>query len=58
MKKHSENALKLAAWLSTKEEVAWVNYPGLKTSKYNTLAQKYLPKGAKWNCNFWIKKRI
>ena len=31
MKKHSENALKLAAWLSTREEVAWVNYPGLKS---------------------------
>ena len=31
MKKHSENALKLSAWLSTREEVAWVNYPGLKS---------------------------
>jgi O-acetylhomoserine (thiol)-lyase len=25
--------------------VAWVNYPGLKSSKYYDLAQEYLPKG-------------
>ena len=45
MQKHSENAIKIAAWLSTRDEVAWVNYPGLKTSKYNELAQKYSQKG-------------
>ena len=56
MKKHSENALKLAAWLSTKKEVAWVNYPGLKTSKYNTLAQHYLPKGQIGIVTFGLKK--
>jgi len=43
--KHSENALKLAEWLENQEEVAWVNYPGLKSSKYYDLAQEYLPKG-------------
>jgi len=56
MKKHSENALKLAAWLSTKKEVVWVNYPGLKTSKYNDLAQKYLPKGQSGIVTFGLKK--
>ena len=56
MKKHSENALKLAAWLSTKKEVAWVNYPGLKTSKYNILAQQYLPKGQSGIVTFGLKK--
>jgi len=56
MKKHSENALKLAAWLSTNKEVAWVNYPGLKTSKYNDLAQKYLPKGQSGIVTFGLKK--
>lgn len=56
MKKHSENALKLAAWLSTQEEVAWVNYPGLKTSKYNNLAQQYLPKGQSGIVTFGLKK--
>ena len=56
MKKHSENALKLAAWLSTREEVAWVNYPGLKTSKYNALALQYLPKGQSGIVTFGLKK--
>ncbi len=56
MKKHSENALKLAAWLSTNKEVAWVNYPGLKISKYNDLAQKYLPKGQSGIVTFGLKK--
>jgi len=56
MKKHSENALKLSAWLSTREEVSWVNYPGLKTSKYNGLAQKYLSKGQSGIVTFGLKK--
>lgn len=56
MKKHSENALKLAAWLSTNKKVAWVNYPGLKTSRYNDLAQKYLPKGQSGIVTFGLKK--
>ncbi|MEH1006124.1 O-acetylhomoserine aminocarboxypropyltransferase/cysteine synthase [Winogradskyella sp. ECml5-4] len=43
--KHSENALELATWLESQPEVKWVNYPGLKSSKYNALAKKYLPKG-------------
>ena len=45
IKKHSENALELAKWLQQREEVAWVNYPGLESSPYYQLAQKYLPKG-------------
>lgn len=45
IKKHSENALALAQWLETQDEIAWVNYPGLESSKYKTLADKYLPKG-------------
>lgn len=45
IKKHSENALELAKWLEQQEEVAWVNYPGLESSKYKALADKYLPKG-------------
>ena len=56
MQKHSENAIKISAWLSTREEVAWVNYPGLKTSKYNELAQKYLPKGQSGIVTFGLKK--
>jgi O-acetylhomoserine (thiol)-lyase len=45
IKKHSENALLLAKWLQEQEEVAWVNYPGLESSKYKYLADKYLPNG-------------
>ena len=56
MKKHSENALKLAAWLSTRKEVAWVNYPGLKTSNYNSLAKQYLSKGQSGILTFGLKK--
>ncbi|MFD1160886.1 O-acetylhomoserine aminocarboxypropyltransferase/cysteine synthase family protein [Hwangdonia seohaensis] len=45
IKQHSENALELAKWLEAQDEVAWVNYPGLASSKYKKLADKYLPKG-------------
>ncbi|MBC7749862.1 MAG: O-acetylhomoserine aminocarboxypropyltransferase/cysteine synthase, partial [Methylotenera sp.] len=45
IQRHSENALALAQWLEAQEEVAWVNYPGLKSNKYYALAQHYLPKG-------------
>lgn len=45
IKQHSQNALEIAKWLEAQEEVAWVNYPGLESSKYNNLAEKYLPKG-------------
>ena len=43
--KHNENALALAKWLQEQPEVNWVNYPGLETSPYKALAEKYLPKG-------------
>lgn len=55
VKKHSENALALAEWLETQEEVAWVNYPGLKSSKYYALAQEYLPKGQNGIVTFGLK---
>ncbi|MGO4772459.1 O-acetylhomoserine aminocarboxypropyltransferase/cysteine synthase family protein [Flavobacterium sp. W22_SRS_FK3] len=45
IKKHSENALALAEWLEKQDQVIWVNYPGLKSSKYYDLAQEYLPEG-------------
>jgi O-acetylhomoserine (thiol)-lyase len=45
IKKHSENALELAKWLQQQEEVTWVNYPGLDSSNYKALAEKYLPNG-------------
>ena len=55
IKKHSENALALAKWLETKEEVAWVNYPGLESSKYYELAKEYLPEGQSGIVTFGLK---
>lgn len=43
--KHCENALKVATFLENHPKVAWVSYPGLKSSKYYDLAQKYMPNG-------------
>ena len=56
MQKHSENALELAHWLDSREEVSWVNYPGLKSSKYADLASKYLPNGNSGIVTFGLKK--
>ncbi|CAM3926706.1 O-acetylhomoserine aminocarboxypropyltransferase/cysteine synthase family protein [Flavobacterium weaverense] len=55
IQRHSENALALAEWLESHEEVAWVNYPGLKSSKYYDLGQKYLPKGQSGVVTFGLK---
>jgi O-acetylhomoserine (thiol)-lyase len=55
IKQHSENALALAKWLEQQEEVAWVNYPGLESSKYKKLANKYLPKGQSGIVTFGAK---
>ncbi len=55
IKQHSENALELAQWLESREEVAWVNYPGLDSSPYKALADKYLPKGQSGIVTFGIK---
>jgi O-acetylhomoserine (thiol)-lyase len=56
MQKHSENALNIAKWLEEQSEVSWVNYPGLKSSKYNQLANKYLKKGSSGIVTFGLKK--
>ena len=55
IKQHSANALELAQWLEGRDEVAWVNYPGLESSKYNALAKKYLPKGQSGLVTFGLK---
>lgn len=52
---HSKNALALATWLSEQDQVAWVNYPGLTSSKYKVLADKYLPKGQSGIVTFGLK---
>ncbi len=55
MKKHSENALALAKWLQGREEVTWVNYPGLPNSKYKALSDAYLPDGQSSIVTFGVK---
>ncbi|MBS9462320.1 O-acetylhomoserine aminocarboxypropyltransferase/cysteine synthase [Flagellimonas sp. 389] len=55
MKQHSENALALAEWLECREEVAWVNYPGLQSSKYHVQVKTYLPKGQSGIVTFGVK---
>ncbi|WP_435578045.1 O-acetylhomoserine aminocarboxypropyltransferase/cysteine synthase family protein [Gilvibacter sp.] len=55
IKKHSSNALALAKWLQSQEEVAWVNYPGLQESDYYALGQKYLPEGQSGIVTFGLK---
>ena len=55
IKKHSENALALAQWLENRDEVVWVNYPGLKSSKYFAQTEAYLPKGQSGIVTFGVK---
>ncbi|HLP22048.1 MAG TPA: O-acetylhomoserine aminocarboxypropyltransferase/cysteine synthase [Chitinophagales bacterium] len=49
------NALTLAKWLEKNEFVAKVNYSGLESSPYHTLAKKYLKNGFGGVLNFEIK---
>jgi len=55
MQQHSKAALEIATWLEQQEEVAWVNYPGLASSKYNSLAKDYLRKGQSGIVTFGLK---
>lgn len=43
--RHVENAMNLASWLENNEHVEYVNYPGLMSSKYHSLAKKYFKRG-------------
>ena len=52
---HSKNALEIASWLETLNEVSWVNYPGLTSSKYHNNAKKYLKKGQSGIVTFGLK---
>lgn len=55
MARHSENALKVARFLENDDRIAWVNYPGLESSKDKALVDKYLPLGASGVVSFGIK---
>ena len=53
--RHCSNAQKVAEYLEKREEVAWVNYPGLPGNKYYELAQKYMPNGTSGVISFGLK---
>jgi len=55
LESHSANALAVAKHLEEHPGVDWVNYPGLKSSKYYARAQKYLPTGQSGLVTFGIK---
>ncbi len=55
MDRHLENTLHITQYLETHEDVTWVKYPSLASSKYHSLAQKYTPKGAGAVFSFGVK---
>ena len=55
MERHCLNAKKVAEYLESNENISWVNYPDLPSSKYYGLVQKYLPKGSCGVVSFGVK---
>ena len=55
VKRHCENAQRVAEFLQSHEKVAWVQYCGLPGDKYYELGQKYLPNGSCGVISFGIK---
>ena len=55
MAKHCANAMEVARYLEGHHKVAWVNYPGLESSPYHALAQKYMPNGTCGVVSFGVK---
>ena len=55
MERHVANATAIAKLLESHADVAWVNYPGLDSSPWHTLQQKYLPNGGGSIIAFGIK---
>ena len=55
IRRHSENALAVAEFLQGSDKIAWVKYPGLKSSKDSQLAKKYLPGGCSGVVSFGVK---
>jgi O-acetylhomoserine (thiol)-lyase len=55
VQRHVDNALTLATWLEQHPSVEFVEYPGLASSPYHTLAKKYLRNGFGGILNFGVK---
>jgi len=45
MERHVANATTVAKWLEARDDVKWVAYPGLESSPWHSLQERYLPKG-------------
>lgn len=54
VKRHCENALTVAKWLSEHEKISWVNYPGLEGNRYYDLAKEYMPHGTSGVISFGV----
>ncbi|MCM3886715.1 bifunctional o-acetylhomoserine/o-acetylserine sulfhydrylase [Frankia sp. R82] len=46
IERHTANAQRVAEWLEARDEVTWVAYPGLPSSRWYSRAQQVLPRGA------------
>ena len=55
VQRHVDNALEIAKWLENHEDIEYVNYPGLESSKYHELAKKYLTNGFGGVLSFKLK---
>lgn len=55
MRRHCDNALKVATYLKSNPNVTFVNFPGLEGDKYYALAKKYLPNGVGAVFTFGLK---
>jgi O-acetylhomoserine (thiol)-lyase len=55
VERHVENSLAVAKWLEKHPKVEYVNYPGLESSPYHTLAKKYFKRGFGGVLSFKIK---
>jgi len=55
MDRHSENAVKVANWLSNHPQVEFVNYAGIENSPYFSAAKHYAPSGCGAVMSFEIK---
>jgi len=45
VQRHADNALALAEWLDARDDVEWVNYPGLPNHRSHGTAKRYLTNG-------------
>ncbi|HWW45078.1 MAG TPA: bifunctional o-acetylhomoserine/o-acetylserine sulfhydrylase [Acidimicrobiia bacterium] len=55
MERHVRNAQAVAEFLEKRDEVSWVTYPGLPSSKWHARAKELLPRGAGSILSFGIK---